>query len=135
MWTKRFRTLVRKVRQVRQNSPLRTRKNIFTKMTFRKKIFNVIFSDFQHFIFRLFPIFETGFQNCALPIRKNFWIKIAYFLGKLLGKNFWALFWKKLRKHFYRSSAKFFRHGCQKCNLPVHWKNWGKFFLVEKYVI
>ena len=135
MWAKPFRTLARKIRQVRQNSPLRTRRNILTKMTLLKKIFNVTFSDFQHFIFRLFLNFETDSQNCGLPIRKIFWMKIAYFWGKLLRKIIWAFFWEKLSKNFYRSSAKLFRHGCQKFNLPVHWKNWGIFLLAEKHVI
>ena len=100
MWAKRFRTLVRKIRQVRQNSLLRTRKIYLTKLIFLKRIFNVTFSDFQPFFFRFFPNFEKGSQNCALPIRKTFWIKIAYLWGKLLRKNFWAYVWEKLSKKF-----------------------------------
>ena len=133
MWAKRFRTLVRKIRQVRQNSLLRTRKNYLTKLIFLKRIINVTFSDFQPFFFRLFPNFETDSQNGLFLFGKLFGQKLHIF-----EENCWESFLniclRKIEQKFFYF-CKSFSIQLSEVQNTCPLEKLRKFFLVEKHVI
>ena len=108
MWAKRFRSLVRKIRQVRQDSPLRTRRNILTKMTLLKKIFIVTFTDFQHFIFRLFSKLWDGFPELRSSYPEKFLDKNCIILRKTFEEKLLSFFLRKIEQKFLSIFCKTF---------------------------
>ena len=135
MWAKRFRTLVRKIRQVRQNSLLRTRKIYLTKLIFLKRIFNVTFSDFQPFFFSIFSKFWEGFPELRSSYPENFLDKNCISLGKTVEKNFLSICLRKIEQKIFDLLQNFFATVVRSAIYLSIGKIEEFFLLAEKHVI